>query len=146
MPRPPFLATLRQFQIEFATEEACQKYLAQCRWPEGFICPRCAHRRGYTLAGEKRWECAAYGYQVSLTSGTVLHNAKTPLTLWFWAACLMTTDKRGVSALLLQELRQAGEFPALVFDPVAAGDVRTGGAKSRKPQSREKLYRPEATS
>jgi hypothetical protein len=39
---------------------------------------------------------------VSLTSGTILHNTKTPLTLWFWAAYLMTTDKRGVSALLLQ--------------------------------------------
>jgi transposase-like protein len=36
----------------------------------------------------------------------VLHNTKTPLTLWFWAAYLMTTDKRGVSALLLQ--RQLG--------------------------------------
>src|SRR5713226_4486055 len=31
-----------------------------------------------------------------------LHNTKTPLTVWFWAAYLMTTDKRGVSALLLQ--------------------------------------------
>jgi hypothetical protein len=31
-----------------------------------------------------------------------LHNTKTPLTVWFWAAYLMTTDKRGLSALLLQ--------------------------------------------
>jgi len=58
------------------------------------------------LAGERRWECSACGHQASLTSGTVLHNTKTPLTLWFWAAYLMTTDKRGVSALLLQ--RQLG--------------------------------------
>jgi hypothetical protein len=35
-----------------------------------------------------------------------LHNTRTPLTLWFWAAYLMTTDKRGISALLLQ--RQLG--------------------------------------
>src|ERR1700687_6119703 len=40
------------------------------------------------------------------TSGTVLHRTKTPLTCWFWAAYLMTTHKRGVSALLLQ--RQLG--------------------------------------
>ena len=70
------------------------------------MCPRCAHRHGYPLVGGKRWECAACGHQVSLTSGTVLHNTKTSLTLWFWAAYLMTTDKRGVSALLLQ--RQLG--------------------------------------
>jgi transposase-like protein len=43
---------------------------------------------------------------VSLTAGTVLHNTKTPLTVWFWAAYLMTTDTRGISALGLQ--RQLG--------------------------------------
>ncbi len=54
------------------------------------------------------WQCAAPAcrHQTSLTSGTVLHRSKTPLTTWFWAAYLMTTDKRGVSALLLQ--RQLG--------------------------------------
>ena len=31
-----------------------------------------------------------------------MHNTKTPLTVWFWAAYLMTTDKRGVSALFFQ--------------------------------------------
>ena len=41
-----------------------------------------------------------------MTSGTILHRTKIPLTQWFWAAYLMTTDKRGVSALLLQ--RQLG--------------------------------------
>jgi transposase-like protein len=41
-----------------------------------------------------------------LTAGTILHNTKTPFTVWFWAAYLMTTDKRGISALLLQ--RQLG--------------------------------------
>jgi hypothetical protein len=33
-------------------------------------------------------------------------NTKAPLTVWFWVAYLMTTDKRGASALLLQ--RQLG--------------------------------------
>src|ERR1700730_4524016 len=56
----------------------------------------------YELANLRRWKCAACRYQASLTAGTILHNTKTPLTVWFWAAYLMTTDKRGVSALLLQ--------------------------------------------
>jgi transposase-like protein len=43
---------------------------------------------------------------VSLTAGTVLHNTKTPLTVWFWGAYLAVTDKRGISALLFQ--RQLG--------------------------------------
>jgi len=102
VPRPPFPKTLREFQSKFATEEACQQYLAACRWPDGFICPRCGNRRAYELANLRRWQCTGCRHQVSLTAGTILHNTKTPLTVWFWAAYLMTTDKRGLSALLLQ--------------------------------------------
>ena len=106
MPRPSFPKTLRQFQSNFATEEACEGYLAACRWPEGFVCPRCGDRRAYDLVNQRRWQCAGCRHQVSLTAGTVLHRTKIPLTHWFWAAYLMTTDKRGVSALLVQ--RQLG--------------------------------------
>jgi len=106
MPRPPFPRTLREFQTNFASEEACQQYLATCRWPDGFTCARCGQRRAYELVNQRRWQCAGCRYQVSLTAGTVLHRTKAPLTHWFWAAYLMTTDKRGVSALLLQ--RQLG--------------------------------------
>lgn len=97
---------MRQFQLQFATEAACQEYLAACRWPDGYACPRCGHRRAYRLVKQRRWQCAGCRHQVSLTAGTVLNNTKTPLVLWFWAAYLMTTDKRGVSALHLQ--RQLG--------------------------------------
>ena len=106
MPRPPFPRTLREFQSDFAREEACQQYLGACRWPDGFTCPRCGHGKAYELVNQRRQQCCKCRHQVSLTSGTILHRTKIPLTNWFWAAYLMTTDKRGVSALLLQ--RQLG--------------------------------------
>lgn len=106
MARPPFPGNVREFQRQFAADEACQEYLAVCRWPDGFTCPRCGHRRAYPMVKQRRWRCVACRYQVSLTAGTILHNTKVPLTLWFWAAYLMTTDTRGVSALVLQ--RQLG--------------------------------------
>lgn len=106
MPRPGFPKTLREFQASFATEEACQQYLAACRWPDGFVCPRCGAQKSYELVKLRRWQCAECRHQASLTAGTILHNTKTPLTIWFWAAYLMTTDKRGVSALFFQ--RQLG--------------------------------------
>lgn len=110
MARPPFPRTLRQFQREFADEAACQRYLAACRWPDGFRCPRCGHDRPFPLAARRRWQCAACRYQVSVTAGTVLHNTKQPLTVWFWAAYLVTTDKRGLSALLLQRQLGLGRY------------------------------------
>ena len=106
MPRPAFPKSLREFQRQFATEDACQQYLAASRWPDGFVCERCGGRDAYVLVDRHRWQCASCRHQVSLTSGTVLHNAKLPLTQWFWAAYLMTTDTRGISAVGLQ--RQLG--------------------------------------
>ena len=76
--------------------------MAARRWPDGFVCPRCGNRRACELLKLRRWQCSRCRHQISLTAGTILHNTKTPLTVWFWAAYLMTTDKRGVSALLLQ--------------------------------------------
>jgi hypothetical protein len=104
MARLGFPKRLREFQLTFADEEACARYLAACRWPDGSRCPRCDHNRAYPLTAARLWQCAAPScrYQTSVTSGTVLHRSKAPLTTWFWAAYLMTTDKRGVSALLLQ--------------------------------------------
>jgi transposase-like protein len=110
VPRPSFPKTLREFQSKFATEEACQQYLAACRWPDGFVCPRCGNGRAYELVELKRWQCTGCRHQVSLTAGTSLNNTKTPLTVWFWAAYLMTTDKRGVSALLLQRQLELSRY------------------------------------
>ena len=66
------------------------------------MCPSSGGQHSYELAKLRRWQCSTCRHQVSLTAGTILHNTKTPLTVWFWAAYLMTTDKRGISALLLQ--------------------------------------------
>ena len=109
MPRPPFPKNLREFQTQFATEEACQQYLARCRWPDGFVCPRCGHDRAYELAGQRLWQCAGCRHQTSVTAGTILHKSRTPLTVWFWAAYWMATDKRGVSALTAAATR-AGQL------------------------------------
>jgi hypothetical protein len=54
VPRPPFPKTLREFQSDFATEEACQRYLAACRWPDGFTCPRRGHGKAYELVNQRR--------------------------------------------------------------------------------------------
>ena len=102
VPRPSFPRNLPEFQRQFATEAACKEYLIRCRWPDGFVCPRCRQGRAYRIGAGGRWQCAGCRYQVSLTAGTILHNTKTPLTVWFWAAYLAVTDKRGISALLLQ--------------------------------------------
>ena len=104
--RPAFPRTVAAFQARFATEEACRGYLAASRWPHGFRCPRCSHPEAYELATRAVFKCKACRHQASVTAGTVLHRTRVPLTLWFWAAYLVTTYTPGISALQLQ--RQLG--------------------------------------
>src|SRR5207253_2424979 len=81
------------------------------RWPEGFRCPRCGHWHAWPVTKRRvLWECAACHRQTSVTAGTVLHKARTPLHLWFWAAYLMSTPTPGMSALQLQRQLGLGRY------------------------------------
>ena len=106
MGRPDFPMTLAQFQARFRDEAACRAYLAACRWPDGYRCPRCRQPEAFELPRRWLWQCKACGHQTSATAGTILHRTRTPLVLWFWAAYLVATHTPGLSALQLQ--RQLG--------------------------------------
>ncbi|MDP2948925.1 MAG: IS1595 family transposase [Chloroflexota bacterium] len=106
MPRPDFPRTIMEFQKRFSDEGECLKYLIDSRWPDGFVCPRCTHDAFYWKEGRSLLQCKACGYQASVTAGTAMHRSKQPLTLWFWAAYLVTTHTPGMSAL--QFKRQVG--------------------------------------
>ncbi|MGH8861853.1 MAG: transposase, partial [Jatrophihabitantaceae bacterium] len=89
MGRPDFPRTILEFQARFPDERACWEYLVECRWPDGYRCPRCDCASAAPLSGRRLWQCSACRYQASVTAGTVLHKTHTPLHLWFWAAYLM---------------------------------------------------------
>ena len=89
------------FQRKFATEKACRKRLFALRWPEGFRCPKCGDSEAYVLEKRLLYQCAKCKHQTSLTAGTIMHRTRTPLVKWFWAIYLVSTDKRGLSALAL---------------------------------------------
>jgi hypothetical protein len=49
------------------------------------------------------YECLKCGRQTSITAGTVMHRTKLPLTVWLWAAHLMSTHSNGMSAQQLAD-------------------------------------------
>jgi len=104
--RPSFPRSLAEFQARFSEEEACARYLAESRWPDGFRCPRCEHQAAYVLPKRWLWQCKGCKRQTSTTAGTVLHRTRVPLMQWFQAAYLVSTITPGLSAVQLQ--RQLG--------------------------------------
>jgi transposase-like protein len=103
VPRPPFPKVVSGVPSELREQRGLSVVSDLMSLAGWFVCPRCGARCAYKLLELQRWQCVACRHQVSLTAGTVLHNARTLLTAWFWAAYLMTTHKRGISALLLQQ-------------------------------------------
>lgn len=110
MARPSFPKSLADFQRRFSSEEACAAYLAQSRWPEGFVCPRCGGKESFNLPRRRLFQCKACGYQVSLTAGTVMHRTRLLLTQWFRGAYLMTTLTPGISAVQLKRQLGLGSY------------------------------------
>lgn len=103
--------SLSKFMARFPDDRACADYLAQARWPHGFVCPECGGVKGWELASKRfTWECAACGRQTSVTAGTVMHRSKVPLQKWFLAAHLVATHSNGVSALQLQNQLGLGSY------------------------------------
>ena len=99
-----------EFQSWFATDADCLDYLEWLRWPDGFVCPRCAHAGGWAL-GDGRYKCAACGARTAVTAGTLFDRRRTPLTVWFTACWMFAAQKDGVSALSLQRALEIGSYP-----------------------------------
>jgi hypothetical protein len=108
--RPP---SLQRFMADFPDDDACAEWLSKRRWPEGFVCPACASKRGWKLETKAwTWECAACARQTSATAGTIMHRTHLPLRTWFLAAHLVATHSNGISALQLQAKLGIGSYKA----------------------------------
>lgn len=93
-----------EWQRRFASDEACARFLAQERWPDGFICPRCGHEKAHLITTRGLYQCASCRHQVSVIAGTLFHSTNLPLRKWFWAIYWVGSDKGGISALRLSKL------------------------------------------
>lgn len=101
--------TLNEFRKRFSSEEACLEYLAQFKWPDGVICPKCGDHE-YRKTKRGLFECGKCRFQMSVTSGTIFHGTRKPLTLWFEAMWHITSQKYGANALGLQRILGLGSY------------------------------------
>lgn len=93
-----------KFQKLFSSEQKCQDYLFERRWPDGFICPKCQGQRYSYIKSRCLYQCSDCRYQCSSRVGTVFQKSKTPLQKWFWMIFLLSQSKNSYPALALQKL------------------------------------------
>ncbi len=98
-----------ELEDRFSTEEACRQYLAQLRWPDGFLCPQCKGTESW-LASRGRMVCRCCRHQTSAMVGTIFQGSHKPLRLWFRAIWYVISQKNGVSAIGLQRALGLGSY------------------------------------
>ncbi len=104
--------SLLDISRELGTEQECFAFLERQRWPEGVRCAVCGGNRISRIERRKQsknvrknlYQCLepTCKQQFSVTSGTIFHDSRIPLTKWFAAIQLMMDAKKGISALQLQ--------------------------------------------
>jgi IS1 family transposase len=114
-PKPVHQMTEGQFEAAFPDEEACKAYLVARRWPNGIVCPRCGAVKVYPVSSMPfKWQCYEcakdQGYRFSHIAGTIFENTNKPLRQWFKVVHLMTTSKKGISALQIQRQMGFGSY------------------------------------
>jgi len=110
MPKKYQEYSLIKFQKAFPDDEACEKHLAQQRWPKGFVCPKCGHGEAWYLTSRKLFDCKSCRCQTSLTAGTIFEGTRTPLMKWYWLLYHMAMDKVGASISEMQRILEISQY------------------------------------
>ncbi len=121
---------LLEFQERFPDEDACEAYIIQARWPDGYVCEACGSKEAWYLNGRRSFECRHCTNQRSITADTMFHASHTPLREWFLAIYLMTESKKGISALELarhlgmSDTRRASRLKKRIQEAMTARNER----------------------
>lgn len=95
--------TVKQLQADFPNDDACLAWLVQYLYPSGIICVKCEEKtKHYKVAGRRSYACSRCGNHFYPTAGTIFHKSHVPLTDWFRAIYVMSTNKSGTSARQIQ--------------------------------------------
>lgn len=147
---------LQPYSSRHNSEQACMEALIAMKWPNGFVCPRCAYTRCSRLTSRRisLFECAKCKHQTSALVGTIFEGTHLPLLKWFAALELFLLPD-GISAmrlsqvievtyktawLMLHKIRHAvGEFDAL---ELLSGDVKVNSDLYGRNPSRCQFLHP----
>jgi transposase-like protein len=82
----------------FADQDVCTEFVAELRWPNGPVCPRCASTEYSYLTTRRLWKCKGCKKQYSVKLGTIFEDSPIPLDKWLCAIWLLANSKNGVSS------------------------------------------------
>jgi hypothetical protein len=104
-----FPKTLNKFRKLFHSEEISLQFLFYKRWPNGFECSYCNWVNSDQLPS-KTITCSHCGHPTSITTNTIMHGTKKPLSQWLISLWWLTSTEGGHSAKDLQRLLKLSSY------------------------------------
>lgn len=98
--------TYLEFFENYGTEAKCKAHWIELRKKQDVLCQKCGCVKSYWLLKKEQFQCAQCKFRTTLRSGTIMDSSKLLYRDWYLAMYLMTSSKKGISALELQ--RQLG--------------------------------------
>lgn len=85
----------------FKSEADFHVFLTKRRWSNGVRCSFCQSNHISNRKSSNRYKCHDCNRSFSVTSGTIMHATKLPLSKWFLAISIIANAKKGLSSLQL---------------------------------------------
>src|SRR4051794_38146975 len=82
----------------FSDLDVATQFVADMRWPDGPVCPRCEGREHSYLTTRRLWKCKACQRQFSVKVGTIFEDSPLGLDKWLPAVWLAANSKNGISS------------------------------------------------
>ena len=98
-----------EFDRLFSTNKKCISFLQKLKYPEGYKCASC-YCIEYWINSRNVFVCKFCRSKSSITSGTLFHKSRLPLTVIFRAMWWIVAQKNGVSAEGLQRILGIGSY------------------------------------
>lgn len=90
--------TLMEAIKYFSDPDVALAYVAQLRWPNGPICPRCNSQQNAFIATRRIWRCLDCKKQYSVKVNTIFEDSPLGLDKWLCAMWMIGNCKNGVSS------------------------------------------------
>lgn len=94
----PLPETLVDAVRYFADPDVCLSFVAELRWPNGPVCPRCGAPEPSFLSTRRLWKCRGCAKQFSVKVGTIFEDSPIGLDKWLPALWMVVNCKNGVSS------------------------------------------------
>jgi transposase-like protein len=82
----------------FSDINVCTEFVAELRWPNGPVCPRCGCVEYSYLTTRRLWKCKGCKKQFSVKLGTIFEDSPLGLDKWLPAVWLVANSKNGISS------------------------------------------------